>query len=125
LQSAMLNLIQQWFTIKKDPSVFVNPNRYNIGSGSITFLQTSDSIIDWEHLSISGGYPNRVLLVDHYAIETKFKRQLEMLRRYDPDCGNFNICNPAEEVKFTKEQKVAFAKEQHKRMLDLVRKGLQ
>jgi hypothetical protein len=83
LQSAMLNWIQRWLTIKKDPTVFVNPNRYNIGSGSITFLSTTDSIVDWERLAIRGGYPNRVLLVDHYAIETKFKRQLEMLRRYD------------------------------------------
>jgi hypothetical protein len=112
-----------------------------VKNGEIVFFRAESGNIDWENLTIRG-YPSTedktVVLVDHYVIEMKFKKLLNMLHRYDPDCGNFNICNsydpdcgnfnicnPAEEVKFTKEQKVAFAKEQHKRMLDLVRKGLQ
>jgi hypothetical protein len=70
--------------------------------GSLVFLSSGSSVIDWESLTIPGmrGMRNGVLLVDHYAIEEKFKKHLEMLHRYDkePDIS------PAQEVKFTKEQ---------------------
>ena len=39
--------------------------------------------LNWETLTLVGAYPNCVVLMDHYAIETHFSRMLEMLTRYD------------------------------------------
>lgn len=39
--------------------------------------------LDWESLRLVGAHPNCVVLVDHYAIESKFRQALAMLQRYD------------------------------------------
>lgn len=39
--------------------------------------------MDWETMSLQGAHPNCAVLVDHYAIESKFAAVLEMLHRYD------------------------------------------
>lgn len=39
---------------------------------------------DWEQLRLIGSHPNCVTLIDHYAIESRFSRLLEMLHRFDP-----------------------------------------
>lgn len=41
--------------------------------------------MDWETMSLQGAHPNCVVLVDHYAIESKFAAVLEMLHRYDAE----------------------------------------
>ncbi len=38
----------------------------------------------WETLSVRGAHPNCVFLVDHYAIEARYSRILQMLHAYDP-----------------------------------------
>lgn len=38
---------------------------------------------DWEQMRLVGAHPNCVVLVDHYAIEDRFARVLEMLHAYD------------------------------------------
>jgi hypothetical protein len=38
---------------------------------------------DWETLSLPGAHLNCVVLVDHYAIESKFGHILKELHRYD------------------------------------------
>lgn len=50
-------------------------------------VETEDSLgnLDWETLTMRWAHPNCVLLVDHYAIESRFGRALEMLTRYDVD----------------------------------------
>jgi hypothetical protein len=45
---------------------------------------SSLSNFDWETLRLRGAHPNCIVLVDHYAIEAKFAKVLEMLHRYDP-----------------------------------------
>lgn len=43
-----------------------------------------DPNIDWERLAIKGwNSTNAITLIDHYAIEQKYSRLLEMLHRYD------------------------------------------
>lgn len=37
----------------------------------------------WETLRLMGMHPNCVVLVDHYAIEERFKKILETLHRFD------------------------------------------
>jgi len=39
--------------------------------------------IDWENMRMTGAHPNCVLLVDHFAIESKFSQILAMLHRFD------------------------------------------
>ncbi|OFV82548.1 MAG: hypothetical protein A2Y78_11265 [Acidobacteria bacterium RBG_13_68_16] len=39
----------------------------------------------WDTLQIEGAPPNCVVLVDHYVIETRFGKMLEMLHAYDPE----------------------------------------
>jgi len=48
-------------------------------------FETAQSLsnFDWETLTLPGAHPNCVVLVDHYAIESKFNRILEELHRYD------------------------------------------
>lgn len=48
-------------------------------------VETEESIgnLDWQTMTMRGAHPNCVLLVDHYAIESRFGRMLEMLTRYD------------------------------------------
>ena len=38
---------------------------------------------EWEAMRLRGAHPNCVVLVDHWAIESKFARVLEMLHAYD------------------------------------------
>lgn len=38
---------------------------------------------DWVTMSLRGAHPNCCVLVDHYAIESRFSLMLEMLKRYD------------------------------------------
>jgi len=48
-------------------------------------FETSESAsnFDWETMALRGAHPNCVTLVDHYAIEARFPRIVEMLHRYD------------------------------------------
>lgn len=48
-------------------------------------VETCDSPgnFDWDTLSLKGAHPNCVVLVDHYAIECRFRRILDELHRYD------------------------------------------
>lgn len=48
-------------------------------------VETESSLgnLDWETLTLRGAHPNCAVLVDHYAIESRFGRVLEMLTRYD------------------------------------------
>ena len=39
----------------------------------------------WEQMRLIGAHPNCVVLVDHYAIESRFGRILEMLHLFDPE----------------------------------------
>lgn len=39
--------------------------------------------LDFETLTLRGAHPNCVVLVDHYAIECRFSRVLEMLHKFD------------------------------------------
>lgn len=38
---------------------------------------------DWEQMRLVGAHPNCAVLVDHYAIEKRYARILEMLHRFD------------------------------------------
>lgn len=40
--------------------------------------------LDWEAMKLRNAHPNCVVLVDHWAIESRFARMLEMLHAYDP-----------------------------------------
>lgn len=39
---------------------------------------------DWQTLTLTSAWPNVVVLVDHYAIESRFGPLLKMLHAYDP-----------------------------------------
>jgi hypothetical protein len=38
---------------------------------------------DWERMRLRGAHPNCVVLVDHYAIESRYASLLRMLHRWD------------------------------------------
>ena len=42
---------------------------------------------NWESLTLRAAHPNCVVLVDHFAIESKFSRILDMLHAYDQTEG--------------------------------------
>lgn len=42
----------------------------------------------WDTFILRGAHPNCVVLVDHFAIESRFRKALEMLHRYDSDSEN-------------------------------------
>lgn len=48
-------------------------------------VETPDSCgnFDWFTLSLRGAHPRCAVLVDHFAIESKFARMLQMLTAYD------------------------------------------
>lgn len=48
-------------------------------------IETSGSLpnFDWEFLTLRGAHPNCRVLIDHYAIEVRYARMLEMLHYYD------------------------------------------
>ncbi len=45
---------------------------------------SSTGNFDWDTMRLLGAHPNCVVLVDHFAIETRFKSVLEMLHQFDP-----------------------------------------
>lgn len=50
----------------------------------IAFETPASSVtFDWEMMRLRGAHPNCVVLVDHYAIEQRYARLLEMLTRFD------------------------------------------
>ena len=55
-------------------------------AGESVKVETAKSAgnFDWEQLRLVGAHPNCVTLIDHYAIESRFARVLEMLHRFDP-----------------------------------------
>lgn len=60
--------------------------QYRIGAKTSSIKVNTEitlSNFDWETMSLLGAHPNCVVLVDHYAIESKFPKLLEMLYRYD------------------------------------------
>lgn len=63
--------------------------RREIGDRSDIKVETPDDLGNfcWETLSLRGAHPNCVVLVDHWTIESRFGRLLEMLHRYDPPTG--------------------------------------
>ncbi len=48
----------------------------------------SSMLFDWRTMRVPGSHSNCVFLVDHWAIEQKFGRILEMLHRYDAPATN-------------------------------------
>lgn len=48
-------------------------------------VETEGSLnnLDWKTMTLRGAHPNCAILVDHYTIESRFGRMLEMLARYD------------------------------------------
>lgn len=42
---------------------------------------------DWQTMSLLGAHPNCAVVVDHFAIESRFRRMLEELVRYDVPSG--------------------------------------
>ena len=48
-------------------------------------VETESSVgnLDWDTMSLRGAHPNCIVLVDHHTIESRFKRVLDMLHRYD------------------------------------------
>ncbi len=48
-------------------------------------VETENSIgtLDWQTLTLRNAHRNCVVLVDHYAIESRFAPLLEMVTRYD------------------------------------------
>jgi hypothetical protein len=48
-------------------------------------FETPDTLgaFDWKKLTVPGAHPNCVFLVDHHAIEDRFRAVLEMLHAYD------------------------------------------
>ena len=44
---------------------------------------------EWEQMRLIGSHPNCVTLVDHFAIESRFAKVLEMLHRFDPPTIQF------------------------------------
>ncbi len=50
-------------------------------------VETAETLgsLDWRDLSLMGAHPNCLVVVDHYAIESKFAPMLKELHRYDAD----------------------------------------
>lgn len=50
-------------------------------------VETPDGLgtLDWMTLKLRGAHPNCVVLVDHYAIESRFARLWEMMHAYDSE----------------------------------------
>lgn len=48
-------------------------------------VETSESMstFDWQGMTLDGAWPNCVVLIDHYAIESRFGPMLRMLHAYD------------------------------------------
>ena len=48
-------------------------------------VETSWSLgnFDWDTLTLLGAHPNCVVLVDHYAIESRFSAAIQALHAYD------------------------------------------
>lgn len=49
-------------------------------------VETAASLrnVEWESMTLRGAHPNCLLMSDHYAIESRFRKMLEELHRYDP-----------------------------------------
>lgn len=62
-----------------------------LGSDSMGIkIETAWSLrnFDWGTMTLLGAHPNCAVVVDHFAIESRFRRMLEELVRYDlPDEG--------------------------------------
>lgn len=54
-------------------------------STSIKIEPYYDLDINWETMTLYGAHKNCVLLVDHFVIEKKFFRMLQMQEQYDPE----------------------------------------
>lgn len=59
-------------------------------------VETEESLgnLDWQTMTMRNAHPHCVLLVDHYAIESRFGRVLEMLTRYDVANGELSDRTP-------------------------------
>lgn len=55
---------------------------YKSNGGSVQFSAPADRF-NWDLLGFPGAHQSCVMLVDHYAIERRFSKVLEMLHRYD------------------------------------------
>lgn len=54
-------------------------------STSIKIEPYHDLDINWETMTLRGAHKNCVLLIDHFVIEKKFFRMLQMQEQYDPE----------------------------------------
>ena len=46
-------------------------------------VETDSCDLDWTTMALPGAHPNCIVLADHYAIESRFAKMLDMLTRYD------------------------------------------
>ena len=57
--------------------------RATLNDPRIHFESSHQSMFDWDTLRLAGIGGEAVVLVDHWAIENKYRRLLEMLHRFD------------------------------------------
>lgn len=58
-----------------------------IGDDSLGIkVETAGSLgnVQWESMTLRGAHPNCLLMADHYTIESRFRKMLEELDRYNP-----------------------------------------
>jgi len=63
-------------------SIVYKPDAW--ASGVIVFETEKNMVIDWDSMTLPYNHTDCVLLVDHYAIESRFKALLAMLHQFDP-----------------------------------------
>ena len=62
--------------------------RLDEGQTSIKVECPAPRTFIWETLTLLGAWPNCVVLVDHYAIESRYTRLLRELHRYDEEASD-------------------------------------
>jgi len=55
----------------------------SIGEGRIKIISANLGHIDWDELTVMGADLQAVAFVDHFAIESRFRKLLEMYHRFD------------------------------------------
>lgn len=56
---------------------------YTKANGQISVESSENKQFEWDRMSFIGAHPSCETLVDHYAIESRFRNILEMLTRFD------------------------------------------
>jgi len=52
-------------------------------NGQIQFCTAGDPQFNWDLMKMTGAHPSCVILVDHYAVEYRFKKQIAAMHRWD------------------------------------------